>query len=46
MLQFINASGYQTTGLYEVVYLVFEKIKRDQQKFETLLHMTIEPKNE
>ena len=46
MLQFINASGYQTTGFYEEVCLVFEKIERGRQKFETLLHMTIEPKNE
>tara|TARA_B100000989_G_C19282614_1_gene360948 strand:+ start:407 stop:550 length:144 start_codon:yes stop_codon:yes gene_type:complete len=42
----IHGSGYQSTGFYEEVYLVFEKIERDRQKFETLLQMTIEPKNE
>jgi hypothetical protein len=44
MLQSIDTRGYQATGLYEEVYLVFEKIERDPQKFETLLRVNIEPK--
>ena len=45
MLQSIDTRGYQATGLYEEVYLVFEKIERDPKKFETLLRVNIEPKN-
>jgi len=44
MLQSIDTRGYQATDLYEEVYLVFEKIERDPQKFETLLRVNIEPK--
>ena len=44
MLQSIDTRGHQATGLYEEVYLVFEKIERDPQKFETLLRVNIEPK--
>jgi len=46
LLQFIETRDYRATGLYEEVYLVFEKIERDPQKFKTLLRMTIEAKNE
>ena len=43
MLQFIDAQGYQATGAYEEVYLVFERIERDPEKFKTLLRLRVEP---
>lgn len=39
--QFIDKEGYRLRGFYEEVYLVFEHIEPDPNKFETLLRYQI-----
>jgi len=39
--QFIDREGYKISGFYEEVYLVFEDIEADPNKYETLLRYEI-----